>query len=282
MQLGCGTWGMPKIPIDQACAWIAELGYQGIELSVTPGWSTELYTLGPVEREWIRRLLSKYHLALTAIANHVSLCAGDPEADQRAMQRLRDGIDLAAELTPLNGTAIMMSGVGGVPDAWDMQRQHIVERLGELARYAESHGVLLAVEPHCASALNLPERALWLLEQVASPAVGLNFDISHMDVMGIGIDECVPLLAPYALTTHVKDQRGRYPNHEFLTPGEGPFDFVHYLQAMAAAGYDGDIVVEVSVMVQARPDYDPYAHAALAYRTLAAAFEKSGAKWARH
>jgi sugar phosphate isomerase/epimerase len=268
---------MPKVAIDQALKGIAELGYDGVELSVTPGWCTELYSLDHDERQRIRRLIKQHELKLTAIAGHASMCAEDPAADQRNMQRLRDGIDCALELAQGDETAILMSTVGGTPDTWEAVRERIVARVGELARYAQERGVVLAVEPHCASALNLPERAIWLLDQVSAPNVGLNFDISHMDVMGISIDECVPVLAPRSVSTHVKDQRGRYPYHEFLTPGEGSFDFVHYLRVMHAAGYDGDIVVEVSVMVQARPDYDPFAHAALAYRTLAGAFEQAGA-----
>ena len=86
-------------------------------------------------------------------------------------------------------------------------------------------------------------------------------------------------MAPLAIHTHVKDQRGLYPNHEFLTPGEGPFDFVHYLNAMHAAGYQGFITAEVSVMVQRRPDYEPMAHARLAYDTLERAFSETGVPW---
>jgi hypothetical protein len=47
---------------------------------------------------------------------------------------------------------------------------------------------------------------------------------------------------------------------------------------MDAAGYTGHIAVEVSFHVQDRPDYDPFAHAELAYRRLARAFEAAGVK----
>jgi inosose dehydratase len=136
--------------------------------------------------------------------------------------------------------------------------------------------VTLALEPHCGTALDRPDRVIWLLDRVNHPAVRLNFDISHFEVIGIGIDESVPLLAPYTVHTHVKDQRGIYPDHEFLTPGAGPFDLVHYLTAMHEAGYSGFIGVEVSLMVQRKPGYDPFADAALAYRALVHAFDASG------
>lgn len=276
MRIGYSTWGMPKVPIAQALEAIANLGYTGVELAVTPGWSTDLDTLDAAKRAEIKRLLAQHHLVLTAVAGHTNLCADDPEAHRAAMARLKASVDLAAELAQPGEQPIMVSLVGGRPEDWATHRALLAERVSELANYAAAKGVAYGVEPHCGTALDLPEKATWLLEHATAPSLRLNFDISHMDVMGIEIDECVPVLAPYSVHTHVKDQRGIYPHHEFLTPGEGPFDFVHYLKAMHAARYDGFIVAEVSVMVQRRDNYDPFAHAALAYRTLARAFETAG------
>jgi len=45
---------------------------------------------------------------------------------------------------------------------------------------------------------------------------------------------------------------------------------------MQAAGYNGFITAEVSVMVQRRPNYDPFFHAQLAYWTLRKAFYVAG------
>ena len=84
------------------------------------------------------------------------------------------------------------------------------------------------------------------------------------------------LLVPFAVHTDLKDQRGRSPDHEFLVPGEGDFDFARYLRALDGAGYTGDVTVEISVMVQRRPDYDPAEVAARSNRTLVEAARVSG------
>ena len=136
-------------------------------------------------------------------------------------------------------------------------------------------GVTLAMEPHIGCCLCDVERTLWLLEQINSPYLKLNYDISHFDVAGIPTAESVAALAPHTIHTHVKDQRGTTPDFEFLIPGEGDFDYVEYLNAMRDAGYDDYITVEVSIMVQKREDYDPLAAAELSYRTLANAFEEA-------
>src|SRR4029079_13290784 len=122
-------------------------------------------------------------------------------------------------------------------------------------------GVMVGIEPHVGSALHLPEHAIWMTEEVGSDALTLHFDISHFNVQGIPLEESIEMLAPLALHTHVKDERGLSPEHQFLIPGEGEMDYPRYLRGMQEAGYQGHIVVEISLMVQARPDYDALAAA---------------------
>jgi inosose dehydratase len=265
-----------KVGIEEAIPAIARIGYQGIELAVTPGWPTDLDTLDTGRRRCIGQLLSQYHLALSAVASHTSMCELDPEKNAANLGRLRRSIDLAAELAPWSDPPVMASLVGGPEGSWEERRERVAERVCALGEYAAQRGVILAVEPHSGTSFDTPEKALWLIEQVNHPAVRLNFDISHFDILGIAIEECVPQMAPLAVHTHVKDQRGRYPKHEFLTPGSGPFDFVLYLAAMHAAGYTGFIGMEVSVMVQRKPGYDPFVDAALGYYALVHAFNAAG------
>lgn len=276
MRIGYCTWGMKNVPMEEALPAVAEIGYSGIELAVTPGWPTELESLDAGRRKRLKQLLAQNNLALTAVASHTSMCEDDEVKNESHMERLREAMDLAVELDHVNERPIVVSLVGGRSEEWATKKELVTERVHALGEDAAKRGVVLAVEPHSGTALDLPDKAVWLLQEVDHPAVRLNFDISHFDVMGIGIDECVPQMATYAVHTHVKDQRGRYPHHEFLTPGSGPFDFVHYLEAMDAAGYTGFICVEVSVMVQRKAGYDPFVDAHLGYWALRHAFSMSG------
>jgi sugar phosphate isomerase/epimerase len=281
MRISYCTWGMMTVGIEEAVPAIARIGYHAIELAVTPRWPTALDALDADKRQQIADLLGEHGLILSAVAGHTSMCEEDPNANAANMQRLRDTIDLAAELAAANAAqqgepAIVASLLGGREEEWDSKKHLIAERVADLGDHAASRGVILAVEPHCGTAFDKPDKAVWLMEQVNHPAVRLNFDISHFDIWGIGIDDCVPQVTAWSVHTHVKDQRGRYPDHEFLTPGSGPFDFVHYLKAMDAAGYTGFVGMEVSVMVQRKPGYDPFVDAALGYYALVHAFNESG------
>jgi len=132
------------------------------------------------------------------------------------------------------------------------------------------------MEPHVGAALHRPEQALWLREQINSPGLTIHFDIGHFNVQGMAMEPVIEQLAPHSAHTHVKDERGVAPDHEFLIPGEGEMDYVRYLKAMQRSGYDGHVVVEISLMVQRRPDYDAVAAATRSYRVLARAFDEAG------
>jgi inosose dehydratase len=276
MRISYCTWGMMNVGIEEAIPEIARIGYSAIELAVTPNWPTDLVTLDADKRARIRQLLDEYHLSLSAVAGHTTMTESDAEKNAANFQRLRDSVDLTAELTRRGEPPILVSLIGGGMEEWDAKRELVAERVRALGDYAASRGVMLAVEPHSGTSFDTPEKATWLMEQLNHPAVRLNFDISHFDIIGIGIDECVPDMAPWSVHTHVKDQRGIYPKHEFLTPGSGPFDFTHYLSAMHKAGFSGYIGMEVSVMVQRKVGYDPFVDAALGYYALRHAFNESG------
>jgi sugar phosphate isomerase/epimerase len=276
MKLGYTTWGMPKLTIDQAVATVAGLGYDGIEIAVLPGWTTAIDGLDRAERARILRLVNDAGLTISAVSGHAGLLEADPAAHAANVARLQAAIDLALEWAQDGCIPYVNTLSGGRTDDWEAQHLLFVERLIPVAEYAARQGVILAMEPHVDGLVDTPARMLEILRLVDSPALRVNFDISHFDILGMPTEESVGLLVPYSVHTHVKDQRGRYPHYEFLTPGEGDFDYVRYLQAMQAAGYDGFINAEVSLMRQRKPDYDPVAACALCYRTLEQAFRDAG------
>ena len=276
MKLGYTTWGMPTLSIDVAVDHIAALGYDGIEIAVLPGWTTAIDGLDAAERKRILKLVNDKGLTISAVSGHASLLEADPAANAANLQRLKDAIDLAVEWAQDGRVPYVNTLSGGRSENWEAQKELFAERLRPAAEYAQAKGVVLAMEPHVDGLVDMPDRTVIILEMVDSPALKVNFDISHFDIMGMPTEESVSILAPYSVHTHVKDQRGRYPNYEFLTPGEGDFDYVDYLTVMQKYGYDGFINAEVSKMRQAKAGYDPLAACTLSYSTLSKAFEDAG------
>jgi inosose dehydratase len=267
---------MPTLPIDTIVPFLAETGFDSLEPTVIPGYSIELYAMDRAERARILRLISDYGLEVPAIAGHTPLNATDADDYARDFKRLCDTIDLCVEWTLGEKPPALDTTVGGKPEEWDALKPMLVERVGALTEYGALRGVVIALEPHFATALSTPERMLELIELVNSPYLKVNFDISHFNITGYSITQSVEMMAPVTEHTHIKDERGQVPDFEFLIPGEGEFDYVTYLKEMRRMGYTGHITAEISLMVQRRPNYDALAAAKQTFAVMARAFEAAG------
>ncbi|HZQ99174.1 MAG TPA: sugar phosphate isomerase/epimerase [Chloroflexota bacterium] len=273
MQLAYSAWAFPRLPIERQVAIVRDQGYVAIELVSGAGYPLDACATDAAERRRIRRLVDDAGLRLVSVAGHADPIEPDPDKRAANLARLRAGLDLVADLR----VPCLVAMGYGKPETYEADRHKLADVFGELARYAEARGVVLALEPHVGQAIDLPEKVTWLLDAVGSPHFRLNFDNSHFECMGRDVDEYVPPLVPFSVHTHLKDQRhGSYPNHQFLVPGEGDFDYPRYLRAMQAAGYRGAVTVEISVMVQRRPDYDPAEVAARSFGVLLDASERAG------
>ncbi len=276
MQLGYSLWAMPDVPIDTSLPHLAGLGYDAVEIVVLPRWSTALTRMDAAERKRIPTLLQRHGLTLSAVNYYTALLEPDPTIWAGHLAAIKETIDLAAEWTQGDEPPVVVSGVGGKPGELPERMDELVARAGAIASHAASRGVVVALEPHIGAAIETPDLMAEVIQQIDSPSIRVNFDISHFNVMGIPIEESVAKMLPYSPHTHIKDERGRTPDYEYVVPGEGEFDFVAYLKAMQAGGYTGVVSVEISFMVQRREGYDPLETAATSYAVVAAAFDKAG------
>ncbi|MBO0701913.1 MAG: hypothetical protein J2P38_03205, partial [Candidatus Dormibacteraeota bacterium] len=76
MFLSFSTWGMQRTPIDVAVEHCASLGYDGLELTVIPGWPTDAAGLDAAERRRIRRLYDDAGIALCGLSGNTPLLRG--------------------------------------------------------------------------------------------------------------------------------------------------------------------------------------------------------------
>ncbi|MFQ5809174.1 MAG: sugar phosphate isomerase/epimerase family protein [Armatimonadota bacterium] len=268
MKLAYGTYGMPGIRPEDALPRLAEIGYAGVELAVGERFCVVPEQMPPARRTALRELYESLDLAVPALLMLLPVMHDDPDVHRQNLDAFRHGAELAAEIT-VGRTPVVTTTLGG-GGSWEQFREEMLRRLREYAEIAEQAGCTIAIEPHAGGAFDRPERALWVMETLQHPHVKLNFDISHFAVAGYTLEQTVPVLVPYAAHTHVKDGRMVDGKVQFLLPGEGDFDYAAYFRAMAAAGWDDLITVEVSGMVSSRESYDPYAAAAFCFDALAA------------
>jgi sugar phosphate isomerase/epimerase len=275
VKLGYSTWSTKEQPLAETIRHLDRIGFDGIEIAVNPGWTSHVDDLDRAARRDIRRMLDDTGLELSALVSGHRDQVADPAAYAEGRARYLRELDLALEWARPGLIPAMDVAVGSTSDKFDQIKHLIVERVAETVALAAERNVVVALEPHSGQAIDTPQRMLWVIDQVSSPFCRVNFDISHFNIYGVPIEESVAALAKHTEHTHIKDERGRYPDHQFLIPGEGEFDYVRYLAAMDAEGYRGHISAEISLMVQRRPNYDPVAAMEQTYRIVSDAFERA-------
>lgn len=271
--LGFSLYGMKSLPLAQALETCAETGYSHVEFSLNPGYATDPKTFSPAARQAARQKLLDLKLGLPCLMVLMNLTAEDA-AHQHDLEVIRSASRLAYDLD-LDQPPILETVVGGSPSQWDLQKTKMADQLHAWAATAEQEKIVIAIKAHVGSAVNSPDRLLWLLDAVKSPAIQVAYDYSHFELQGIGLEESLQALLPRTKFIHVKDTQGDAKKFQFLLPGSGRTDYVQYFSLLRQQNYSGPVCVEVSGQVFSKPDYDPIAAARQCYQSLSTSLEKA-------
>jgi len=277
MKIAYGTYAMPETPLEEAIPMLAGMGYEGVEICISPkhiGSTPDEITLS--RRETLKGLLREHGMGVPALFVLGHILETSPDAHRANLEHIRRAHQLARDLE-IAETPVIAMGIGGRSDDWESLREPIVSCFGDYARLGEEEGFIMAGEAHCGAAVDRSDRALWVVESVASPAGKLHFDIVHMFLSGEAIADSVRKLVPVTAHTHITDAK-RHEDGAFdlLLLGQGELDGVAYMKAMDEAGWTSFITLEVSTRVWSREDYDVVEAAKFSYASLTRAFEEAG------
>lgn len=251
-----------QLPLEEGLEKAAELGLDGVQMHVAAGKNPiwEMTDTG------IARLREKCR----SLGVEISATCGDlgghgferPDENATRIPQMRRVIDVTNAL----GCKIVTTHIGVVPADRDCPQYKVMcSALAEIGNYAESAGVVLAIETG-------PEPARVLrrfIEDTGSGAVKVNLDPANM-VMVLNEDpaESAAILAPHIVHTHAKDgvhYRKCDPVKVYHAFAEGGFDklleetgqlfeevplgqggvpWPAYLAALRDAGFDGFLTIE--------------------------------------
>ncbi|WP_195909057.1 sugar phosphate isomerase/epimerase [Microlunatus sp. Gsoil 973] len=230
MKLGCNTVLFGSVDLETALDQIAFAGYQYVELAAIVGMCEHLSLDSDPPR--IKELISSRGLTATAI-----------EAASTDTDRLRGIFGLARDLD----IRIVNIGSGGTAGDEDSTKA-AVEHIRDLAKLADDHDVRLAVKPHVGQAIYDGATGMRLMEEVGEPALGLNFDPSHLFRADEDPAEIAHRWGERILTSHFRDcgsrerQVGPPPTQ---IPGRGIVDLPATLAALESVGYTGPLNLEI-------------------------------------
>jgi inosose dehydratase len=270
--LGFSLYGMNGVPLADALRTCSEIGYDGVEFCLMPGW-TPPDSLAPDERRSIKELLERYRLAPLALMVQLSLLEREmPE--QVGVEKLMRAAQLGRSLG--SDKPLIETVLGGKAKEWDQLKDQLADRLRVWGKTAQQSDFMLCIKAHAGAAVDSPQRLLWLYRQVNIPNLKLTYDYSHFQAAGLPLAATLKPIIREARFIHVKDAQGTEEHPRFLLAGDGGVDYVKYFRLLKKYGYSGPIVAEVSAQLQHLAGYNPSDAARHCYKTMAQAAKTAG------
>lgn len=263
LHFGYGTNGLTDLRLDDALGLLADLGYEGVGLTLD---HMHLDPLAPdlaARTRHVARRLTELGLTVTIEtgARYVldprrkhgpSLLDPDPEARAARTGLLVRALDVAADL---GAHAVhCFSGITPPGTAPDTAWQRLADTLTPVLDAATRTCVPLAIEPEPGHLLAALADFHHLRALLGDPGpLGLTLDIGHCQCLEPASPvDCVKDAAPWLRHVQIEDMRRGV--HEHLPFGDGEIDFAPVLHALAAADYSGLTVVELPRHSHAGPE----------------------------
>jgi sugar phosphate isomerase/epimerase len=276
MKIGFVSAILPEYTLEEVLGFAAEAGFSSVELMCWPPGKAERRYAGvthfdasdltPAAIKTVQDLSASTGVAISGLGYYPNPLSPDAAESDLAVAHLHKLIDASAAL----GIGVVNSFVGRNPElSVEANWPRFIEVWRPLVQHADDRGVRIGIE-NCPMLFGQDEwpggknlatsPAIWrkMFADIPSKGFGLNFDPSHL------IWQQMDYLAPLAefrnrlVHIHAKDARIdraaldangvlSYPKlwHTPKLPGLGDVRWGPFLGALAEAGYDGHVAIEV-------------------------------------
>jgi L-ribulose-5-phosphate 3-epimerase len=254
MLLGYNTNGLTNHHLFDAVRLLADIGYHSVAITIDHAALPPYAANGRQRVRRLRHLLEQ--LGMRSVIetgarflldprekHEPTLITSDAAGRARRVEFYKYAIDCAAELG--SDCVSLWSGRlrEDVPPAQALD--WLVAGLHQVLDYAAARSVAIGFEPEPGMLIDSMRGYEDLLARISRPELCLTLDIGHLHCQGeVPIAEAVCRWAPGLINVHIEDMRAGV--HEHLMFGEGEIDFPPVLHALAAAGYQGGVHVELS------------------------------------
>lgn len=190
-------------------------------------------------------------VSVSAVSGTYNMIHPDPTVRADGIRRL----GVLAQASSAMGTKLVTLCTG-TRDAANQWRHHpdndtaeawrdLLNAVGTAVELAETHDVLLGVEPELANVVSSARLARRLLNEIDSDRVRIVLDPANLFERATDterrtlVEEAVDLLAGSIVMGHAKD---RFPSGDFAPAGQGVIDFDHFLRVLDTSGFGGPVV----------------------------------------
>ena len=237
------TWIFGKTSLREIVERVSNLGYDGIELVGEP----EIYQ--PKE---LNALIKDRNLTITSICGMYpgpeekdlrALCHPEPEERQKAMNYVRDCIDLARGVGA--PSVLVVPSLVGQPQYFISKEEDTkwaIDSLQKVSQYAEERKIVLTIEPinrYEVGLVNSIEDALQMAKKIDNSYVKIMGDTFHMQMEeGDGIPDAIRRAGGEWLRHfHAADNTRE-------SPGKGAMNWREILRSLHDIAYQGGLSLE--------------------------------------
>jgi sugar phosphate isomerase/epimerase len=269
MLLGYNTNGFAHHDPFDAITLLAEIGYESVAITLdygplnplAEGWRSRLQELKDLlRRHQLRSVIETgtRFLLDPRLKHEPTLLSTSPADRQRRIDFLRRAVDAAAYLD--SDCVSLWSGTLREPLADEQALERLAEALRPVLRHATESNVILGFEPEPGMFIDTLKAYRRLLQWIDAPHLKLTLDVGHLWCQGeLPIADYIARWGERIVNVHLEDMRAGV--HEHLMFGEGEMQFPPILAALAKAGYQGGLHVELSrhshnAVVAAQRAYD--------------------------
>lgn len=173
----------------------------------------------------------------------------EPTAPADRLRHIRNSIERIAPHVPTGTPFVVITGAPPGGDVRDVLATASKE-FGELARFAEAHGVRVALEPLNPTLMNVDSSvwslgdALRIVDQVNHPAFGVCVDTWNI-WQSPNLLETVRGAGDRIFVVQVSDWSAPRGYYDRFVPGDGELPLVPLVDAIAGSGFAGPYVVEI-------------------------------------
>ena len=229
------SFSCPQATFAEMLALAAQYGYAGIEPRAggSQNHGVELEASAQ-QRASFRAQAAEAGIAICCLAAGARFA--DPASRDAQVEESLQYIDLAAEI---GAPALRVFG-GRIPAGISRESAiaGVTNALKRLAERADARGVVVCLETHddwCN-----PEDVVAVMERVAHPAIGVNWDVAHpLRQAGWTLVDSYRTLRPWIRHVHMHDMFLAVDRLDNTAFGTGDVDHKQVLELLHGGGYDG-------------------------------------------